>query len=99
MVEPPSAEGEFDGEVAGEGRFERTLPRDRKRHRLRFSADGYVERVVDFTDRPPPPVVRLSRVPRPAPRDPVEPPRPLRPRPVIPEPPRAMNPNGAPVID
>jgi eukaryotic-like serine/threonine-protein kinase len=107
MVEPPSATVEFDGEVWGEGRFERTLPRDRKRHRLRFTADGYADKTVDFTDRPPPPLVRLSRLPRPAPREPVEAttanpapaPRPPRPRPPAPETPHMLNPNGAPVID
>ena len=100
-VDPPAATLELDGEVVGQGRLERTAPRDHQKHRLRISAPGYADKVVEFTDSPPPPVVRLARVPRPtvarpSPGEMVPRPAP-RPGPV--EPPHSLNPNGAPVID
>ena len=100
-VEPPSASIELDGELVGQGRLERTAPRDHQKHRLRIFAAGYADKIVEFTDSPPPSVVRLSRVPRPAvPRPPQAEaaPRPT-PRPGPVDPPHSLNPNGAPVID
>jgi eukaryotic-like serine/threonine-protein kinase len=60
-VEPDTAEVEFDGEPAGQGTFERTLPLDHARHKLRFTAEGYNKRTIEFSDAPPPAVVRLRR--------------------------------------
>jgi hypothetical protein len=99
VVDPPTGAIELDGELVGQGRFERTVPRDHQRHRLRIAATGYVDKIVEFTDSPPPPVVRLARVPRPATVRP--PPVDVAPRPIprAVETPHNLNPNGAPVID
>jgi hypothetical protein len=60
-VEPDTAEVEFDGEPVGQGSFERTLAMDHARHKLRFTADGYHKRTIEFSDAPPPALVRLRR--------------------------------------
>ncbi len=100
-VEPSDATIELDGETVGQGRFETTLPLDRTRHKLHLFADGYQDRVISFTGRPPPALVKL--IPSDAPpfaRDPYPFTRPGR-RPRSPEPANSqmLNPNGAPVID
>jgi serine/threonine protein kinase len=104
-VEPDTAGIEFDGEPAGSGSFQRTLPVDHVRHTLRVTAPGYGERTVEFTDRPPSRRIKLPRSPRPAAKEsagaaPI--PRPPRRPPTETDPPppaRTLNPNGAPVID
>jgi len=104
-VTPESAAIELDGEPAGIGRLERTLPIDHHPHVLRASAPGYVAREVEFVDEPPPEELALtaaSETAKPAAKRPA-PPRPPKHAPAAepdqPAPPSALNPNGAPVID
>jgi hypothetical protein len=107
-VQPETAAMELDGRPVGQGHFEGALPGDHARHKLRVTADGYDAQEVEFTDEPPPRVLKLARTRRAVggrdgagggagPR----PPRPARhtrpPQP--PAPARMLNPNGAPVID
>ena len=105
---PESATFELDGEPAGTGRVERTLPVDHHSHVLRTSAQGFAPREVEFVDEAPPEQMALSALPdasavKPAAtRRPVVPRPPRRPRddgPGADPPPNNLNPNGAPVID
>jgi len=114
-VEPDRASIELDGRPVGHGHFEGVLPVDQVPNRLRVAADGYDEQSFEITDQtPPPPTIvlvpsRRGTVARgasmhedppgePTPRPSYRPVR--RPRPVPPVSPlRALNPNGAPVIE
>ena len=104
-VSPDSAALELDGEPAGTGRLERTLPIDHHPHVLRASAPGYVAREVEFVDEPPPQQLTLpvlSETPKPAVKRPAtqRPPKHApAPEPGEPPAPTTLNPNGAPVID
>jgi len=104
-VTPDSAAIELDGEPAGIGRLERTLPIDHHPHVLRASAPGYVAREIEFVDEPPPDELTLaaaSDTPKPAAKRPGVP-RPPKHAPAAepeqPAAPNTLNPNGAPVID
>ncbi|HXU65439.1 MAG TPA: hypothetical protein VN962_27250, partial [Polyangia bacterium] len=110
-TDPPAATVELDGEPAGSGRLQRSLPRDGREHRLLVRAPGYRDREILFIDNPPPPRLTLTReaaapighVPdrdahhhRPAP----PPARPAEPPAAPPpEPPVPRTANGAPVLE
>jgi serine/threonine-protein kinase len=107
-VQPETAALELDGRPVGQAHFEGALPEDHARHKLRVTADGYDAQEVEFTDEPPPRVLKLARTRRAVGgRDGAgggAGPRPTRPsrhtRPSLPPvPARMLNPNGAPVID
>jgi serine/threonine-protein kinase len=65
-VEPAHAVIELDGVKVGSGSFRTTLPADGTHHILTVRAAGYEAVGLDFIDRPPPPVVVLDRLKRPA---------------------------------
>jgi serine/threonine protein kinase len=100
-VVPETATIVLDGAAAGQGHIERSLPIDHVRHALRFSADGFDDRTVEFVDTPPPAAVTLMRLSRPEPARPAVAPVPPRPKRnhAHGAPPHSLNPNGAPVID
>ena len=61
-VEPATAEIELDGQNAGTGSLDRTLPADHALHRLRITAEGYEPRTLEFSDvNEPPPRIALER--------------------------------------
>jgi serine/threonine-protein kinase len=60
-TDPPAAEVELDGEPAGTGRLQRSLPRDGREHRLLVHAPGYRDREILFIDNPPPARLTLTR--------------------------------------
>lgn len=71
-TDPDDAEIELDGEPAGTGRLQRSLPADHRRHVLRATAAGFAPRVVQFTDRAPQETLVLTALPRPPAESPDE---------------------------
>jgi hypothetical protein len=62
-TEPVEAELQVDGQVVGRGAWKAAFTRDGVAHELRVSAGGFLPMRVIFADTPPPPVVRLERLP------------------------------------
>src|SRR5262249_49246660 len=104
-VDPDTAAIDLDGVRSAMGHLERTLPLDHTRHTLRIQADGFLARTIEFVDEPPPPRGVLAQAPHPAKTPPTTPAAATRPKKHGPRPPgaddeapRALNPNGAPLI-
>jgi serine/threonine-protein kinase len=73
VTDPPNAEIELDGVPIGRGSFDRSLPMNHVRHRLRVEAEGYETKILEFIDEPPNPRVALYQKAAPPPPPPPEP--------------------------